>query len=84
MRWQEIRQNYPAQWLLVEALEAHSVPGQRIVEQLSVIDTFTDSPSAMKLYQEMHHRSPDRELYVVDSSREQLEIRERQWIGVRG
>lgn len=31
MQWQEIRKHYPEQWLLVEAVEAHSDAGKRIL-----------------------------------------------------
>lgn len=47
MQWTEIRQHYPHQWLLVEAIKAHSEAGQRILEELSVVDTFPDSVIAM-------------------------------------
>jgi hypothetical protein len=50
MQWQEIRQHYPHQWLLVEAITAHSTSGKRILEQLAVVDTFPDSVTAMKRY----------------------------------
>ncbi len=46
MKWNEIRQIYPSQWLLVEALTAHSEEGRRFVEDLAVIDTFADSTAA--------------------------------------
>ncbi len=35
MEWPEIRQHYPEQWLLLEALKAHSEGQQRILEQLA-------------------------------------------------
>lgn len=38
----------------------------------------------MKRYQELHHNEPERELYVLHSSRERLTIKERTWFGVRG
>ena len=42
MKWQEIREQYPKTWLLVEALEAYTTEdNQRILERLSVIDTFS-------------------------------------------
>ena len=50
MKWQEIRKHYPEQWLLVEAVEAHSADGKRFLEQLAVVDTFPDSVTAMKRY----------------------------------
>jgi hypothetical protein len=30
MQWQQIREKHPNQWLLIEAIEAHSEPGMRI------------------------------------------------------
>ena len=40
MVWQDIRQYSPQQWLLVEAIEAHSEANNRILEHLAVIGTF--------------------------------------------
>jgi hypothetical protein len=84
MVWQDIRQHYPQQWILIEALQAHSTANKRILEQLAVIDTFPDSIVAMHRYAQLHHESPQRELYVFHTSRERLDIPERQWLGVRG
>lgn len=83
MQWQEIRKHYPEQWLLVEALKAHSEANKRIVEQLAVINSFPDSVTAMKSYQQFHREAPARELYVLHTSRETIEIFERQWLGIR-
>lgn len=76
MQWEEIRVHYPHQWLLVEAIKAHSDAGQRIVEQMAVISTFQDSTVALQNYRQFHHESPERELYVLHTDREQLDIRE--------
>ena len=84
MKWQEIRKHYPEQWLLVEAVEAHSTDGKRFLEQLAVTDIFSDSATALKRYAQLHHDMPAREYYVFHSSRETLEVIERRWIGVRG
>ena len=83
MQWQEIRKHYPEQWLLVEAIEAHSAASKRVLEQLAVIDSFPNS-AALKRYQQLHRIMPAREYYVFHSSREPLEVIERRWIGVRG
>lgn len=83
MKWAEIRQRYISQWLLVEALQAHSKDNQRILEELAVIQTFEDSRSAMQSYTQLHRQAPERELYVFHTDREQLDITERQWIGIR-
>jgi len=84
MVWQDIRKHYPQQWLLVEAIQAHSDANKRILEQLAVVDTFPDSVAAMKRYAQLHHEAPQRELYVFHTSRETLDITERSWLGVRG
>lgn len=83
MTWQKVRQHYPHQWLLLEAIKAHSEPGKRIVSDLSVIDTFSNSTSALQNYLELHREAPDRELYVFHTEREQLNIEERLWSGIR-
>lgn len=83
MTWQEIRAQYPSQWLLVEALTAHTKDDKRILDQLSVIDTYPDSAAAMQAYTQYHHNGPERELYVFHTSRETLEVLERQWLGIR-
>lgn len=83
MEWSEIRQAYPHRWLLVEALEAHSASGKRILEDLAVVKSFPDGVAAMKGYKELHHRVPDRELYVLHTDREDLDITEMNWLGIR-
>ncbi len=84
MQWHEIRRHYPDQWLLVEAIKARSENGKRILEQLAVVDTFADSVAAMKGYTRLRRNAPQRELYVFDTDREELDILERHWLGIRG
>ena len=84
MTWNEICAYYPQQWLLLEAIQAHSTQNQRIIEQLAVLNTFPDSVSAMKHYAQLHREAPQRELYVFHTDREQLNIKERTWLGIRG
>lgn len=84
MRWEEIRSHYPHQWLLVEAIKAHSEAGQRIVEEMTVVNAFTDARLALKGYTTLHRQSPERELLVLHTDREKLDITERRWFGIRG
>lgn len=84
MQWKEIRKLYPHQWLLLEAIKAHSEAGKRILDQLSVINSFKDSQNAMKEYTQLHHKMPDRELYVLHTDKKFIEISERRWLGIRG
>jgi hypothetical protein len=81
--WEEIRRQFPRQWLLVEAIAAHSSEGRRILDDIAVLDAFQEAGTAMKSYQELHRRSPQRELYVVHTDREALDIGEIDWLGIR-
>jgi hypothetical protein len=83
MKWQEIRKHYPQQWLLVEAIQAHSEAGKRLIEELTVVNVFPDALTAMREYAHLHRRAPQRELYVLSTEREQIEITERNWLGLR-
>ncbi len=82
MKWNEIRAQYTNQWLLVEAVQAHSDSGKRILDDLRVLEISTDSVAAMHKYGELHQQAPQRELYVLHTSRERLDISERTWLGV--
>jgi hypothetical protein len=83
MKWQEIRSHYPHQWLLVEAIHARTEADKRILEQIAVLSIFPDSKQAMDGYMHLHRQSPERELYVLHTDRENLDITERRWLGIR-
>ncbi len=51
MIWSEIKEKYPQQWLLVEALEAHTTPDSiRHLDRISVLEQCSDGSSAFKRY----------------------------------
>ncbi len=83
MKWVDVRQNYPGRWLLVEAIAAHSEEDRRVLEELAVIDAFDDSVAAWRRYTQLHHEAADREFYILHTDREELDITERVWLGIR-
>jgi hypothetical protein len=84
MRWTDIRKAHPNQWLVIEALQAHSdAEHQRVLDEMAVVEICADGNAAMQEYRKLHQQHPDREFYFVHTSREQLDIRERQWLGIR-
>jgi hypothetical protein len=83
MQWNEIRELFPRQWVLIDAVEAHSAENQRILDDVAVIQTFSDSVTAMARYQELHRRNPMLEMYVVHTDRDLPEIGEIRWLGLR-
>ncbi|VEN74030.1 conserved hypothetical protein [Candidatus Desulfarcum epimagneticum] len=83
MKWLEIRAQYPEQWLLIEAIKARSENNKRIIDEIEVLESFSDSAGAMGRYSQMRRKSPKRELYVFHTSRETLEVTERRWMGIQ-
>ena len=83
MRWEEIRERLPHQWLLVEAIEAHSEGDRRIPDQLAVVEVLGDGTEAWEAYARFHRDQPEREFYPLHTDRETLDIRERRWLGIR-
>ena len=81
--WDSIRSHYPNRWLLLEATKARTEYNKRVLDELSVLESFDDSLTAMKQYKNLHHEAPERELYVFHTSRESLDIPERRWLGIR-
>lgn len=84
MQWSEIRQTYPDHWLVVEALQAHTTPqAHRRLDELLVVELCEDGNQAMGIYRRLHRQYPEREFYFVHTSREVLDISERNWLGIR-
>lgn len=77
MKWSEARENYPNKWLLFEAIESYSKDGQRIVQELSVINIFDEGKDALKEYSEKHIKDKKREMYVYHTDNKELKIEER-------
>ncbi len=84
MTWNEVRQHFPEQWLLVEATQAHSKANRRILDQLAVLGSYSSGKTAMDGYLDIHRSMPERELFVLHTSRGALDIEALRWLGIRG
>lgn len=84
MLWVEVKRAHPNQWVIIEAIEAHTEGDKRIINQMTVVDNFQDDNNkALLHYLQLHRKHRERELYVVHTSRPELDIIEQKWIGVR-
>ena len=83
MRWMNVRKTYPNQWLVIEAVKAHSAKTKRVLDKIAVMDACLDGVAAMQKYRKLHKQYPEREFYFVHTSRQRLDIQERQWLGIR-
>ena len=84
MKWDEIRQAFPDQWIIVEATAAHTSPdSRRHLDDLAVIEKSSSGGAAFARYRELHRNEPQREYYCIHTSTAEPEIVEREWVGVR-
>lgn len=83
MKWQEIRNQYPNQWVLIEALKANSQNSKREIQDMAVISEYNDSINAWRGYKALHLSNPSRELYIFHTSNEQIEVTEENFTGIR-
>lgn len=85
MRWEDVRKSYPQQWVIIEAVEAHTEESRRIIENIQLVEMFgEDNNGALRRYVRLHNVHPEKEYYVVHTSRPELNVKERIWTGVRG
>jgi hypothetical protein len=84
MQWIEIRKAHPNQWLIIEALQAHTTSDRRRkLDKIAVVEECSDGGNAMQRYRRLNRQHPTREFYFVHASREELDIREQEWVGIR-
>lgn len=75
MNWDQIRELHPQSWVVVEALEAHTENGQRIINVMSLHDVCgSDWKSAWERYKELHAADRWKEYYVLHTDRVELNI----------
>ena len=83
MKWEQVREQYPEKWVLLEAISAYSLNSIRSFEELSVISYFPDSTLAWKEYKKLHLAEPTREYYIFHTDHKTIEVKEQKFIGVR-
>ncbi len=55
MRWVDVRETYPDQWLVIEALVARTIDRWRTFDRIAVVEACADGTSAMKRYRSRGH-----------------------------
>ena len=78
MKWQQVREQYPNKWLLLEAVDPQITENQWIVNDMLVLHSFDGGQIAFKTYGDWQQKYPKRDLFIFHSSRENIEIGVRQ------
>lgn len=73
MNWQSIREQYPNQWLVIEAREAHN-DGERALDLIEVVALCTSFQEATHRCSDVHYERPQAELYCVNTEWDVLNI----------
>ncbi len=83
MLWEEVKKVHPNQWVIIEAIEARTKDNKRIIGQMTVVNTFhNDNNQALLQYLQLHRKHRERELYVVHTTRPELNIIQQNWSGL--
>ena len=84
MKWEQIMEQHPSRFVLVEALKANSSNRLRHLEDMTVIQDYDRIRArSWSGYKHFHKLYPSRELYVFHTSRTDVEVVEEIFSGVR-
>jgi len=83
MKWSEICSRYPSRFVLVEAKEAVSKNRLRRIEEMILVEEYDDPMKAWEGYKLHHKEKPERELYVFHTSKQEIEVIEEYFTGIR-
>lgn len=95
MDWQTIRKQYPGQWVVIEVIWETSRSdspgigirmlelGPRRIIDLGFLNAYRAAKPAHEGFLKPKSQSPNRELYLVHTSVQNLVIDEPQWPGLR-
>lgn len=75
MTWAEIKQSYPNQWLVIEALQVHEVDNHRIFDDVAIVAVCDDGLIALKTYGLYHDQYPEREFAFIRTSYPELKFK---------
>ncbi|SET22415.1 hypothetical protein SAMN05216389_10747 [Oceanobacillus limi] len=84
MKWSEVRNTFPNQIVLVEALETSLDHNVRTVNEMAVVSEFHDNMEAWQEYKKIHKQNPEKELYIFHTSKDNAEVIEQFFAGIRG
>ena len=81
MLWQQVRETYPEQYVLVQALKYHTEDNRKYVEEVAIIKPIKDAQEATR---ELLHAKGDHFVYHTSKEQIVIELRTRPGVRVRG
>lgn len=84
MRWDDLKKTTPHQWVIIEANDAYTEGENRIIEDIQLVEPFGENNiGASRRYAQLQKAHPEKEYYVIHTSRPELKVKVRYWTGVR-
>ncbi len=83
MKWQEVREKFPHQWLVLEAVKSHSEGDVWVADDLAVLDSLEDGGAAMRRYSDLRRELPQREVFFYHTDKDSIRIQEIRSLGLR-
>lgn len=83
MKWQEVRERFPHQWVVLEAMNSHREDDYWVPDELAILDHFEDGWAAMRRYRDLRNQFSQRDIFYFHSDRESLRIQEIHTLGLR-
>jgi hypothetical protein len=75
MLWSEVRKTYAGRWIVFESLKQHEEENKLVVEDLAIVEVFSDLNIAYKYYCNLHKQDKSRKLNIGDTRKESLEFK---------
>jgi len=74
VKWEDVRQLCPNRWVLVEAIEVYTNDERCIWENVGLIEQFEEWSTAWEVYEALHRKQPEREMFLFHTRQPVLEI----------
>ncbi|HLR37144.1 MAG TPA: hypothetical protein VK084_03780 [Chitinophagaceae bacterium] len=83
MKWEKVRARFPNRCVLVEALNAKTHQGERLINDMAVISDFENGNDAWRAYKQTHAKDQSREFYIFHTNNTDIKNIEQPYLGVR-
>jgi hypothetical protein len=58
MLWSDVCKVYPNTWVVVEALSSHQIDDEKTIDEVMVLDSYSDSATAWSRYKQVKQLKP--------------------------
>ena len=76
MKWQQVREQFPDQWLLFADVDSYITDDKRrIIRELAPIQAYDGFYDALAHHHKLHKKNPQQRYYVYHTSNDEIHIK---------